>query len=659
MPPNERLPWERWEHDEWSGGEQARDSDEPPAPQPRLRVRPERPFAGTVVESLPPSRSAPRRRALIATCAALLVVVILGAVIAAAHAIGGAGPSRAAQSGGKLPSGNAARMTPGSGSAAPTLQLPPAGIPRYFSFGVMNAPGDVTLLNDMRAHNGTAWDFRYQYLAGGVNTGQGWETWNSPTGAFASFYMQESASNHYIPAFVYYEMLQSNGSCADCPEADKDLSNLNNPTVMGAYFANWRLLMKEIGSFGRPVLVIVEPDLWGYIQRAALPKGNAPVAVPASIASANDPDTSAFPNNAQGYAWALLHIRDLYAPNAVLALHVSNWSTGEDIGSNTDPNVDVSRVAQLTAQFLSGAGLRGNPAGVSSWDVLSNDVADRDSGQGSPWWDRTNQQFPNFSRYLSFISDITRLTGKQVVMWQVPEGNQYFDTENNSPHHTQDNRAEYILGHVADFARAGVIGVLFGPGNGGTSIDDAAHDGITRPAPIASFQCGACNNHVSSYPDDDGGYLRLAVGAYYRHGPLLLTNPDTWTPAGVPGASATVTPLPRGACAGPPVASVGSTMATPDPAHPGQTVTFSAVVTVNCNTTALIDIEVYGANIRLMQVIKDNVRFTAENAQTITIPGVIPAHATLGPYIIKVGVFAAGWGTQYAWNDTAGSLVLQ
>lgn len=654
---DERLPWERWEDNEQPSANPSRDSAAPTEPQPRLRARPERLSIGVVVDSVPPPRSTPRRRVLIATCAGLLIVVVLGAVIAAAHAIGGARPN-GARSSGTLPNGTAANVTPGSGPAAPALHLPP-GIPSYFSFGVMNPPGDTTLLNDMRARNGTAWDFRYQYLAGGVNTGQGWETWNSPTGAFATFYMRESATNHYIPTFVYYEMLQSNGSCASCAEPDKDLSNLNNPTVMSAYFANWRLLMREIGDFGRPVLVIVEPDLWGFMQRAAFAKGNTPTALPASVASAGDPDTGAFPNTAQGYAWALLHIRDLYAPNVVLALHMSCWSTGPDLGSNTDPSLDVAGTAKLTSQFLLSAGLRGNPAGVSAWDLLSSDVADRDSGQGSAWWDRTNQQFPNFSRYLSFISDLTQSTGKSVMMWQVPEGNQYFDTENNSTHHTQDNRAEYILGHIADFARAGIIGVLFGPGNGGTSIDDAAHDGITNTTPISDFQCDSCNTHASSYPDDDGGYLRLAVGAYYRHGPLILANPGAWTPAGLPGASATVTPPPQGTCAGPPVASAGSTMATPNPVHPGQQVTFSTIVTVSCNTTALIDIEVYGRNIRLMQVVKDNVRFTVGQPQTVTISGVIPAHAPLGPYIIKVGIFSSGWGAQYGWNDTAGSLVIQ
>ena len=44
--------------------------------------------------------------------------------------------------------------------------------------------------------------------------------------------------------------------------------------------------------------------------------------------------------------------------------------------------------------------------------------------------------------------------GQAVIVWQVPEGNQYFDTENNTDGHYQDNRAEYFFGHVGELAQA-------------------------------------------------------------------------------------------------------------------------------------------------------------------------------------------------------------
>src|SRR5215831_5149764 len=143
-----------------------------------------------------------------------------------------------------------------------TGRVPP-GLPAHFSFGIMDSPGGTGYLNSMRSQNGTAWDYRYQYLSAGVNTGSGWSTWNQPAGAFATYYMEESATNGYMPAFVYYNMLQSSGP-SGVSEAGNDLAHLASPATMQAYYADWALLMQKIGAFGKPVLVIVEPDLWGY-----------------------------------------------------------------------------------------------------------------------------------------------------------------------------------------------------------------------------------------------------------------------------------------------------------------------------------------------------------------------------------------------------------
>ncbi|HLJ79838.1 MAG TPA: hypothetical protein VKT52_00040, partial [Ktedonobacterales bacterium] len=233
----------------WGAPQPGESADEWTESQPVRPPHGERAIIGRIVESVsPPLPRSPQRRVLAGICAALLVVV-LSVTFAVVRA--GSGPGRSGAHGnGTTSGGTNAHLTPTENApGTQPLQLPP-GVPSYFSFGVMNAPGDVALLDDMRTHNGTAWDYRYQYLAGGVNTGQGWETWNSPTGAFASLYMQESASHHYIPAFVYYELRQSNGTCGGCSDAPTDLANLNNPSLMGAYFANWRLLMREIGDFG-------------------------------------------------------------------------------------------------------------------------------------------------------------------------------------------------------------------------------------------------------------------------------------------------------------------------------------------------------------------------------------------------------------------------
>lgn len=430
--------------------------------------------------------------------------------------------------GGTLPAQPTAVASPtGSSISSGGVGGIPAAFPHYFSFGLMNAPGSVTALDDMRQTNGAAFTFRYQYLSGGVNTGHGWETWNQPAGQFATLYMQESAQHGYIPTFVYYELCQSNGShpgsfCAG-HDGEQDRANLANPATMAAYFANWALLLQKIKAFGKPVLVIVEPDLWGFLEQASAGTHNA-AAVPASVSSSRYAVASGFPNTAQGFSWALLHMRDIYASNAILALHASTWAAGADIASDTSSSLDVSGLAQKEASFLNSAGLVGNPAGVSSWDLLSNDVADHDSAQpgGRSWWDRYNRTFPNFARYLDFMGKLCQQTRRRAVLWQVPMGNQYFATMNNTQGHYQDNRPEYILSHVLDFANAGIISVLFGPGNGGTMNTDAMHDGVTNPTPITSYECDHCNTHISSYPDDDGGYLRIFVGLYLQD-PVAIT----------------------------------------------------------------------------------------------------------------------------------------
>jgi hypothetical protein len=401
----------------------------------------------------------------------------------------------------------------------------PQAFPRFFSFGVLNEPDTASALDDMRERNGTGFVFRYLYLSSGVNTSSGWETWDG--GHFAENYMQESDRHGYIPTFVYYNLCQSDGlhpgSYCSVRDFEQDQANLADASLMKLYYASWVSLLKQVRAFNKPAQIIVEPDLWGYLERNS-GASDSGANVMASVRSSGFADAAAFPDTAQGFAWALLHMRDKYAPNAILALPASCWATGTDIASDTRPVLDVAGIAQQEAQFLKSIGLAGNPRGVSTWDLVANDIANHDSGQpgAMSWWDRNNITFPNFTRYLSFINNLSRDTHRRVIMWQVPIGNQYFETMNNTPGHYQDNRAEYILAHVPDFAAAGIVAVLFGPGSGGTMNIDMMNDGITNPSPVESYECHDCNTHSSQYPDDDGGYLRIFIGLYDKH-PLAIS----------------------------------------------------------------------------------------------------------------------------------------
>ena len=415
-------------------------------------------------------------------------------------------------------------------------------------FGLGNGPADLGWMTS----SGVPWKYRYQYLSGGVNTANPWETWQDlslPPGQFATDYMNNSQASGYIPVFTWYEMLQSNPSTG-ANESDRDYNNLNNTATMNAYYASFKRLLVKAGLFGHQVVIHIEPDFWGYMQQRA--SGDAST-VSASVSSSGFADVAGIPNTVQGFGWALLHMRDLYAPNAVLAIHASPWSNGGDIGSSTDPSMNVVAIADSTAAFLSSAGISSNPYGTT-WDAVFNDLDDHDAGWWEThgrnhWWDPTNATFPNFTRYLAWVAELKVKTSRQQVAWQVPAGNQYFLTMNNTCGHYQDNVAQYFLTHPADLFAAGLVAVLFGKGNscqttyidhGTNDLGGPVGDGITNnngaPTSDALGWCNACNTHTSVWSDDDGGYLRTFVGQYYScTGTPLSTTYFNWYDKASPG----------------------------------------------------------------------------------------------------------------------------
>src|SRR3954466_14114182 len=110
--------------------------------------------------------------------------------------------------------------------------------------GLADPPGGAAALK-----RSTKVRFRYQYLAAGVNTGNGWATWN-PDGTFASMYVDESRRAGQIPVFTYYMLQQSrpggNG------EADTILKNLQNPATVPALYGDLALFYDRAPRGRRP-----------------------------------------------------------------------------------------------------------------------------------------------------------------------------------------------------------------------------------------------------------------------------------------------------------------------------------------------------------------------------------------------------------------------
>jgi hypothetical protein len=373
----------------------------------------------------------------------------------------------------------------GGGAAADHAPLPPVpkGWPRSLQLGLADSPGGAAAL-----HGSAPLGFRYQYLAGGVNTGTGWATWN-PDGAFATMYVQDSWAHGVLPVLTYYMLLQSKPGGGD--EAHADLTNLQDPETMRAYWDDVRLLFRRVRG-AKAVVVHVEPDLWGYLEQAN--------AVP--LASA--------------FARQWVKLRNRLAPNVLLAYHMSGWGTKHDIVYEDPPDATVRAYAGQSAAFYRSLHAR--------FDVAFEDFSDRDAGfyekiEGNP---RTWFTAADFHRHVLYGATFVRLAHLRLAAWQIPLGNTKMRAMDNTWDHFQDNRVEWLLddasrGHLRAYANAGYIAFLFGRGaDGATCACDAAKDGVTSPEPIDG------NTRVSLSADDDGGFFRDRARAYYRRGALGL-----------------------------------------------------------------------------------------------------------------------------------------
>jgi hypothetical protein len=312
----------------------------------------------------------------------------------------------------------------------------PLGWPHHLVLGLTDRPGDAAHLR-ARARL----DARYQYLAGGVNTGQGWATWN-PNGTFASLYVRQSIAEHMIPVLTYYQLLRSSPSVGHS-ELERDLSNLLNPATMRAYWADYSLLLRRVAPAAEhhAVVIHVEPDLWGFLEQA---------------------HATAL---ARSFARHLIALRDRLAPHVLLAWHLSVWGTDEDPTYSKPSLAHMDQLAATSAAFYKSLDAR--------FDLVFNDVTNRDSG-----YYRTVLHNPStawgpqdFRRHEAYIAGFTRRTRTPVVLWQLPLGDTALDE--TTGRYTDDRLQwwfEDATGqHLRAAREAGVIGMLFGGGAPGTT----------------------------------------------------------------------------------------------------------------------------------------------------------------------------------------------
>lgn len=388
----------------------------------------------------------------------------------------------------------------------PSGGLPPApdGWPSTIELGMTSIPGGGKAVRDI-----APFEFRYKYLAGGVNTGNGWATWNKD-GYFVNNFVKDTRNNGMTPVFTYYMLYQSKPGNSMGEKAGIK-TNLETSSTMSAYYDDLKLFFQRANEAGGMIVLHVEPDLWAYIQQMSTNDDAQSVAV--KVGSSGMADVAGLPDNAAGFAQAIVRLRDQYAPNVVLGFHYNKWGTGNDF-LYSDPSDDVVRsLGERTARFYTSLG--------AAFDVGFHDLSDRDAafkqyvyGDGGKSWFTE----ADYRRSVVYIDAFTKGSGLRTVLWQLPLGNTKMRAMNNTWNHYQDNKVEWLLDepartHLDAYNQAGVIAYLFGRGAGGATCQcDAAGDGVTNPAPING------NTRESLSADDDGGFFRERATAYYQTG---------------------------------------------------------------------------------------------------------------------------------------------
>jgi len=446
----------------------------------------------------------------------------------------------------------------------------PSGLPSTFGFGAIDKADQYASYGPhfWKDNQGTTcWDYSYQYLT------PGWTGWVSG-GGWAKQELQYWEGKGQIQVFTWYY-------------TPYQRSNYQNSSWMTNYFNDFKLLMQIINQYStKKVIVHIEPDLLGFWkQEGKTPTQNGVVAVGSSNFDevCDGVNINNLPDTIQGWSEALYRIKNQYASSkCLLAHHFTHWATGADIFKDSQDQATVNSHVDNMTTFIT------QIENGKSYDLFFVDPSDRDADwyyikQGdSSRWTSSEHTFTNYRSWgkIGYIVDRVSINlGRRGIMWQIPVGNTYFKTCNNSNNHFRDNHAQEFLPSASNngssgtpgdayslsdtskgpgfWANKGIITVLFGEGgydgyvnpNDMTHLRDWPNDGITNPSTNTNGAPGynTWGQATSNYSDNDGGYIRLAVAKYCQVGKYSLpgaggTATHTPTRTNTPKPTSTYTP---------------------------------------------------------------------------------------------------------------------
>jgi hypothetical protein len=169
------------------------------------------------------------------------------------------------------------------------------------------------------------------------------------------------------------------------------------------------------------------------------------------------PECSDLPANVGGMARCVIRLARSLSPNVVIGLSASSF--GAFTNGVSDPN-------EIGAYL--------NAIGANEADILVVETLDRDAGcfekgvdpkcqrAGTFYWDENNVAHPSFHDHLAWAKTLRDVVGLPLLWWQMPLGRP--SSSAGSAGAYRDNRAKYLFAHAGEFAAAGGIGAVFGPG---------------------------------------------------------------------------------------------------------------------------------------------------------------------------------------------------
>jgi hypothetical protein len=285
-------------------------------------------------------------------------------------------------------------------------------------------------------------DIYDQYLVGARSTQ--WPSWNSPAGAYVGIVAANADRLGAIPMFTLYQMATL---------GDGNLTGLSDPSFMLGYWDNVRLLFQQLAAYGKPALVNLEPDFWGYAHRASPDPSQHFVHV-----NTANPDCLNQPNTLVGMGECLVQMARATAPKAYVGFPPSLF-----------PDVAANELGYL------------KQIGAAKADFVVMQTLDRDagcfearySGSGAActrvsslpyYWDDTNQTTPSFASHFAMVRTYFEGLQLPVLWWQTPLGVPA-STPGGTAQAFRDNRAQYFLTHAQELVAAGGVGVVFSPGH--------------------------------------------------------------------------------------------------------------------------------------------------------------------------------------------------